>query len=433
MRADRAPIARPARVVRIGTAAIVSLLVAAACGTGTRPPAGQAAVATLARVSWDSVLARARGSTVIWRMWRGDPSINAFVDGWVAPRLRDRFGVTLQAVDGQGPELVNQLVVEREAGRSEGTASLVWINGETFFNLRQERLLAGPWAGRLPNAAYVDSASPIIARDFEQDPAGYESPWGRVQFALIYDAVRTPTPPASFDELAAWIRAHPGRFTYDEGFAGATFLTMLMYAKVGGVARLAGGFDSTRYVDARERTFAWLDSVRPSLWRGGTTYPPDVAAMHRLFANREIDFSMSNNQNEVATKIRQGILPSTSRALLLRDGTIANTHYVGIPWNAPNAAGAMVVADFLLSPEAQLEKQRPSVWADGTVLDVGRLTPPWRARFAALDVDARQLPRDSLARYARPEVSPRYHERLAADWRAHVRTGAKATSPASAP
>ncbi|MEP6992636.1 MAG: ABC transporter substrate-binding protein, partial [bacterium] len=218
-----------------------------------------------------------------------------------------------------------------------------------------------------------------------------------------------------------WIRAHPGRFTYDQGFTGTTFLKMLMYFEGGGAARFAGGFDSTRYLVARDRAFAWLDSLRPALWRGGATYPPDVAAMHRLFANGEIDFSMSNNQNDVVPKARQHVLPETARALVLRDGTIANSHYLGIPWNAPNAAGAMVVADFLLSPAAQLEKQRPEVWADGTVLDARRLPAAWRARFDALELDPRQVPRDTLAKYARPEVSPRYHERLAADWRTHVR------------
>lgn len=407
-------------------AALLPVATIAACASGEGPGpsgAGQVAIDSLAPLPWDTVLARARGTEVVWRMWRGDPSVNAYVDGWVAPRLRERYGIALRAVEGQGPEIVNQLVVEREATRRAGTASLLWINGETFSNLRREQLLAGPWSARLPSAAYVDSASPIVARDFEQDPAGYESPWGRVQFALIYDSLRTPVPPRTFDELTAWIRAHPGRFTHDQGFAGMTFLKMLLYTRAGGVEQLQGGFDSTRYEAARTAVFAWVDSLRPFFWRAGATHPPDVAAMHRLFANREIDFSMSNNQNEVVTKVRQGILPPNSRALLLRDGTIANTHFLGIPANAPNAAGAMVVADFLLSPEAQLEKQRPEVWADGTVLNVERLPDEWRSRFAALEADPRQLPRDSLAKYARPEVSPRYHERLAADWRGHVRAG----------
>ena len=88
----------------------------------------------------------------------------------------------------------------------------------------------------------MDSASPIVSRDFEQDPAGYESPWGRVQFALIYDSARTPQPPRTVAALGAWIRAHPGRFVHDQGFTGITFLKGVMYARAGGVARFQGGF-----------------------------------------------------------------------------------------------------------------------------------------------------------------------------------------------
>jgi putative spermidine/putrescine transport system substrate-binding protein len=354
-------------------------------------------------------------------MWRGDPSINAYVDRWVAPRLAARYGITLNPVPGHGAQLVNDLVVQRDAGRAVGAADLVWINGEAFFNLRHQGLLYGPWAGRLPNAVSVDSASPIIARDFEQTPNGFESPWGTVQFALIYDSVRTPRPPRSYDELAAWIQAHPGRFTHDQQFTGLTFLKGLMYTLGGGVAHFQGGFDSVRYVRSRDATFAWLRRVTPGFWRGGATYPQDVAQLERLFADGEVDFAMSNNQNDVVTKVRQGVLPPTARALVLRDGTIANAHYVGIPYNAPNPAGAMVVADFLLSPEAQLEKLKPDVWADGTVLARDRLPSAWAAAFAHVTDDPRAVSPDSLRRYAVPEVAPEYSIRLQEDWRAQIR------------
>jgi putative spermidine/putrescine transport system substrate-binding protein len=332
-------------------------------------------------------------------MWRGDPSVNRYVDTWVAPRLAQRFGVTLNAVPGQGADLVNTLVVERDVHRRTGTIDLVWINGETFFNLRREGLLYGPWAGRLPNAADVDSASPLIARDFEQVPDGYESPWGTVQFALFYDTVRTPHPPETYEALARWIHEHPGRFTYDQQFTGLTFIKGLMYALNGGVARFQGGFDSVRYAAARDRTFAWLERVRPDLWRGGVTYPQDIAQLDRLFANGEVDFAMSNNQNDLVTNTRSGIFPPTARGLVLHDGTIANTHYVGIPFNAPNPAGAMVVANFLLSHEAQDEKAKPEVWADGTVLKGDTATH----------------------QYAVPEVAPEYSIHLQDDWRARIR------------
>jgi putative spermidine/putrescine transport system substrate-binding protein len=333
--------------------------------------------------------------------------------------------VTVEAVDGQGPQLVNTLATEREAlGGRAGTTSLIWINGETFGQLRGEGLLDGPWTHALPNARLIDASSPIISRDFEQDPAGYESPWGLVQFALISDAARTPAPPTSIPALAAWIKEHPGRFTHDQQFTGVTFLKIVMYALAGGVQAFQGGFDEERYRQGRDRLFAWLASVRPYFWRSGATYPPDVAAMHRLFANGEIDFTMSNNQNEVVTKVRQKVLPPQSRALLVEEGTIANTHYVGIPFNAPNAAGAMVLANFLLSPEAQLEKQRGDVWGDGTVLDVAKLAAPWPSRFAEVTADAASLPRELLAARARPEVHPLYHSRLLEDWRGTIRRAA---------
>ena len=405
-------------VRRVGV--IGALVIAALAGGCARavPPVG---AADLARLPWDSVEQRAKGTTVVWRMWRGDPSVNAFVDTWVAPRLLAEYGVTLRAVNGQGNELVDQLTVEKESGTKVGTASLLWINGETFGALRARGLLAGPWSQVLPAAALVDSQSPIISRDFEQDPAGFESPYGTVQMALIYDSARTPQPPRSLADLARWIRAHPGRFTYDQSFTGITFLKGAMYALNGGAGTFKGGFDSTKYVTARTRLFTWLDSLRPFLWRKGAQYPADVAALHRLFANGEIDFSMSYNQNEALTKALQGVLPSTSRALVLRDGTLANSHFVGIPFDAPNAAGAMVVANFLLSPAAQLEKQRPTVWADGTVLRTGRLPADWRARFDSVLNDPRLVPADTLRLYARPEVSPRYHERLTDDWRRMIR------------
>lgn len=409
--------------------AFVMVLMSATTGCSGRgnDRAGRAtsSAASLNSLPWNSIVTRARGTTVTWLMWRGDPSINAYVDGWVAPRLKRQYGITLNPVDAQGPSLLNQLAIEQQAGRGAGTSDLLWINGETFYNLRKSGLLYGPWAGRLPNARYVDSASAIISRDFEQDPSGYESPWGTVQFALIYDTVRTPHPPQTVRELGDWIRAHPGRFTYDQSFAGVTFLATLMYALNGGVQQFQGGFNEATYRAGSAKVWQWLTALRPYLWRKGQTYPDGVADLHRLFANGEVDFSMSNNQNDVVTKVRQGILPSTARPLLLRDGTIANTHYVGIAFNAPNPAGAMVVANFLLSPEAQIEKQKPAVWADGTVLAPSRLPPEFAAEFRALTVDKHALSRDSLAKYARPEVAPQYHEHLQQDWRTLIRSASK--------
>ena len=52
---------------------------------------------------------------------------------------------------------------------------------------------------------------------------------------------------------------------------------------------------------------------------------------------------------------------------------LGNVHFVAIPANAGASAGAKVVANFLLSPQAQIRKADPAVWGDPSVLDAKTL------------------------------------------------------------
>ena len=77
-----------------------------------------------------------------------------------------------------------------------------------------------------------------------------------------------------------------------------------------------------------------------------------------------------------------GKLPETTIAWQHKAGTIGNTHFVAIPVNARAKAGAQVLADFLLSPEAQARKADIKVWGDPTVLALSKLTPEEASAFA---------------------------------------------------
>lgn len=374
----------------------------------------------LRSASWERILESARGTTVYWMHWRGDPAINRYTDEYVARRMKELYDITVVTLGGQGPDIVNTALLDKQAGRTEGKTDLVWINGETFHQMRSADLLYGPFTARLPNFALVDTANPIIKYDFEKPIEGYECPWGSVQLSLIYNAEKIADPPRTIPALKEWITANPGKFTYDVSFTGITFIKGLMYGLNGGPEPFQGGFDSAVYERRMQAVWDYLNAIKPYLWRKGETYPEDVAKMHSLFANGEIWFTMSNNDAEVDNKILQGILPSYAKGSVLEEGTIANTHYQGIPFNAPNKAGAMVLANFLISPEAQFEKLKPEVWADGTVLDASRLPEEWKERFAAVPGRKAAMPREGIRRYAVPEVDARYHERILEDWRAKV-------------
>jgi putative thiamine transport system substrate-binding protein len=124
---------------------------------------------------------------------------------------------------------------------------------------------------------------------------------------------------------------------------------------------------------------------------------------------------MAFNPAEASAAIHDGRLPETVRTFILKDGTIGNSHFVAIPYNASAKAGALVVANFLLSPEAQAHKQDPRVWGDGTVLDLDALDPEDRARFAALPRGVATLPPEELTP-VRPEPHPSWMDAIKVEW-----------------
>ena len=395
--------------------ACLLLTLATACNNGTTKTGPDPAALT-----WEQTLQQAKGSTVHMMMWQGDPLINAYMQEFVVPSVREKFGITLEIAGGQGNVIVQTLMSELEAGKNNSELDLVWINGETFYQLRELDALYGPWTGQLPNARYVDFENPFIRYDFQQPVEGFECPWGHVQMALIYNSDLLQAPPRTRSELAAFVKANPGKFTFDTQFTGLTFLKSLLIDIAGGQAALSGPFDEKKYLAASQQLWDYLRSIKPYLWKSGKTYPDGIAALHQMFANGEVLFTMSNNDNEVDNKVLQGLFPPSSRAYVPDFGSIRNTHYMGIPRLSANKAGAMVVADFLISPEAQLKKQDPAVWGDGTVLDTRLLPGDWKQRFDSLPGRRYAPAPGELQAKALQELAPAYMIRLAKDFRTEI-------------
>ena len=78
--------------------------------------------------------------------------------------------------------------------------------------------------------------------------------------------------------------------------------------------------------------------------------------------------------------------PDTIRTMVFDEGTLANSSYLSIPYNAANQAGALVLANLILDPEIQALAQDPAVLGFQTVLGMDRLEAEGRARFDALDL-----------------------------------------------
>ena len=372
---------------------------------------------------WDGVQARGRGQTVYFNAWGGDERTNAFI-AWADARMRALYGVSVRHVRlTNTAEAVARVVAEKAAGRREGgSVDLVWINGPNFLEMQKAGLLSGPVLDRLPNAALVDRAgNPATVTDFTVPTEGMEVPWRMAQLVFVHDAARLPQPPRSMAAMRAHAATHPGRITHPSAsdFMGATFLKQALLELAPDPAALRRPPDDAAYAAATLPLWAWYDAMRPNLWHGGRDFPASGPAQASLFGDAEIDLYPSFDPAEAASGIARGMLPGTARAYVLDGGTLGNCSFVAIPFNAGHRDAALLLADFLLSPEAQAHAADPRQLGSPTVLALGRLSPADRARFDALPHPPGLLTAAELGA-PREEPHPSWMTRLAADWERRV-------------
>ncbi|MCC5962230.1 MAG: ABC transporter substrate-binding protein [Rhodobacteraceae bacterium] len=367
---------------------------------------------------WDAVLDAARGQTVYWHAWGGDPRINAFIAS-VGDDLQDRYGVTLEHVRlADTADAVTRVISERQAGRdSDGAVDAIWINGANFASMKEQGLLFGPFAGDLPNWPLVDTdANPAVLIDFTLPVEGFASPWAMFQMVFEYDSATVNDPPRSLDALRDWIGENPGRFTYPQppDFLGASFLKQALYGVLDDPAALLDPVGED-YDEITAPLWEFLDEITPNLWRQGRAYPANEPALAQLLADGEVDIGFAFNPGRASAAIADGELQDSVRTFVFDGGTLANASYLSIPYNAAHIEAALVLANLILDPEIQARAQDPDVLGFQTVLGMDRLDAEDRARFEALELGIATLPPEEMGT-GLLEPHPDWMTRLAEDW-----------------
>lgn len=324
--------------------------------------------------SWQSLQQQAKSQTVWFNAWGGDPAVNRYLD-WVSGEMKTHYAIDLRIVRlADAADAVKRIQTEHAAGRNHnGSVDLLWVNGENFRTLKEAGLLQTGWAQQLPNWRYVDTRKPVT-EDFAIPTEGAESPWGGAQLTFIARKASMPAPPDTPQALLAWAQQHPGYVTYPRppDFTGTAFLEQLLLTLTTQPDALKKAPDDN-FQQVTAPLWRYLDTLHPLLWRKGQDFPPSPARMDALLASGNLALSMTFNPAHARQKVASGELPADSYSFGFKNGTIGNVHFVAIPANASASAGAKVVANFLLSPQAQIRKADPAVWGDPSVLDPGTL------------------------------------------------------------
>ncbi|MBN9656160.1 ABC transporter substrate-binding protein [Halobacillus sp. GSS1] len=371
-------------------------------------------------VSWDEIEEEAEGTEVRLYMWGGDEGINAYIDDYVTPQVEDEYGISLKRVPLDTPEILQKLQTEKQANKQEGSVDVIWINGENFKNAKENELLMGSFTEILPNFNdYYNTEDPAFQRDFGTEVEGMEAPWGKVQFVFHYDSEKIENPPATFRELQTWVAENPGKFTYPtaEEFTGNAFLRHVLYAQAEQPADIyEQPLEENNITATAERTWSYLNEMENHLWRSGDHYPNSLTELDRLYSQGEVWMTMGYNESRAESLIEEGVFPASTRSFVMEPGSIGNTHFLSIPFNSPNQSGALVAINFMLSPEAQLEKYKPDDWGENTPISFNQLPEDIKDKFKAVERGESVLSTEELEESFLPESEAAYVNWMKEKW-----------------
>ncbi|MFF2446102.1 ABC transporter substrate-binding protein [Neobacillus sp. NPDC058068] len=401
---------------------VIILLILSGCSSGTEKksqPAGENSL----KNDWKEITATAKGSKVNFFMWGGDEGINLYIDEWVAPQLKDQYNIELKRYPMDAVEFINKLKTEKRAKKKSGEMDVIWVNGENFKTAKQEKLLLGPFTSKLPNfQQYVDTESDEIKYDFGFPTEGYEAPWGKVQFVFAYDSNKISNPPKSIDELKAWVKQNPGKFTYPAppDFTGSAFIRHVLHEKSKDYNAYLSQYDEALVKGEADQVWNVLNEMKPYLWREGKSYPQSLSQLEQLYKNGEVWMTMGYDEANASNLIKTGEFPASTKTFVLDKGTLSNTHFLAIPYNAPNPDGALTLINFLLSPSAQMKKMELEYWGENMSLSVERLSDKDRAIVESIDRGSATLSQEELSSHRVPEIDAEYVQWLERGWMENV-------------
>ncbi len=244
-------------------------------------------------------------------------------------------------------------------------------------------LLAEVTAAKVPNLANVDPK--VVA-------AGGRGaiPYRASSVLLAYDPAKVPNPPGTIDELLAWIKANPGKFTYNSpksGGSGGAFVTTVLDSKVPAADREKM---TTGYQKDLEKDWApgWeiLRGLNQYVYQKGV-YPNGNNQVLQLLSSGQIVMAPVWSDQFISGQA-SGTIPKTFKVQQLKNPSFTGgASYVGVTKASKSQDAAFQLANFMLTPEEQA-KIADKI-AGYPAIAMTKMSPDIQAKFK--DADANNL------------------------------------------
>lgn len=278
------------------------------------------------------------------------------------PEFEAKYGIRVEYVRGEGAAANQQLIAAKNSG-AKAPADAYFVSSGSLPLLMGENVVANvPLNELLPAGAGLDKAIATVTGGIEH--GGAFLPFHRNQTDIVYDTrvVAADAVPTSIDALAEWAKANPGKFIVTSpsgGGSGNGFMQSIAFAKVRDEACRAT-FSKWDISKEEADAFAAGDCMKP-VWDYYAALLPSVELTN---GNSDTLNLIANGAGAIGTAWEdmvydftgRGLLPPTVRQMLLEEGQVGGGDGMFFPVNGAHPAAGLLMLDFLMSKDVQLEK-----------------------------------------------------------------------------
>ena len=239
-----------------------------------------------------------------------------------------------------------KIVAAKETRRDPGVDL---IDGGIAVRLSQAGLLYRPSPSLMPN---LKDVSKLLIKQ-----ANGTIPYRASTVMLAYNSTKVTKVPKTLDEVLAWIKANPGKFTYNVpsgGGSGYSFAQTVLDMNLTADERLAMSLAANKDIQAKwAKGWDTLRDLNKYTYGKNGTYPANNAATLNLLATGEIDMGTVWSDQFASAKAA-GTMPANIKATAIKSPSLTGgPATLGIPINGSNRTGGRLLANFVLSPAMQ--------------------------------------------------------------------------------
>ncbi len=281
----------------------------------------------------------------------GDTNMTEFFNNQIVPAFTAEYPHITVNVVGTGPgdsgskNIHTKWKAQLDAGKDKWDLDAACVNQSVMRDLIADGLIT-KYVPETENAKYV--TTPSSKNCLGTPVTDYVIPMFQSQTVLAYNPAMVPTPPKTFDELEAWIKANPKKFGYNGvkgGMSGVAFTAAYLYNKTGEYDLYSKGpYDVVN-------TEKWKDVLK-ELKALPVVYTQGNAGTLDMLNRGEIAIGPVWVDMLLLWK-SEGRMDSSIKMLLPEPGMPGQPMYLVVADKATNYEAAKTFCDFIARPDIQ--------------------------------------------------------------------------------